>query len=100
MDAPLMKEERSFRQLSLIGVFDEIAGLIVSKPEVFSSDGATFGYNDLIKDIVGKREYPVVSNFDCGHTIPMITVPQGVRVRLEAIDNSVSFKFLESAFSE
>lgn len=99
MDASLMKEERSLRQLSLIGVFDEIEGLIVSKPEVYSSDGASFQYSDLIKDIVGKRDYPIVSNFDCGHTVPMITVPQGVRVRLEAHNNEVKFKFLEAAFS-
>jgi len=98
MDAPLMKEERSLRQLSLIGTFDEIAGLIISKPEFYNSEGAPFDYNSLIKEVVGKRSYPIVSNFDCGHTVPMITIPQGVRVKLEASDSKVCFKFLEAAF--
>lgn len=98
MDAPLMKEERSLRHLSLIGVFDEIVGLVVSKPEVFSSDGVSFSYDDLILDIVGNRSYPIISNFDCGHTVPMITIPQGVKARLDARDPEVKFTFMESAF--
>jgi muramoyltetrapeptide carboxypeptidase LdcA involved in peptidoglycan recycling len=100
MDAPLMREERSLRQLSLTGAFDEIMGLIVSKPEVYSADGAPFDFDHLIQEIVGSRDYPIVTNFDCGHTLPTITIPEGVRVKLEAGEQSVSFKFLESAFSE
>ncbi|KYG66152.1 hypothetical protein AZI86_03565 [Bdellovibrio bacteriovorus] len=99
MDAPLMKEERSLRQLSLIGAFDELAGLIISKPEFFSTDGAAFTYDDLIIDIVGKRTYPIISNFDCGHTVPMITIPQGVRTHLKAETTEVKFQFIEPAFS-
>lgn len=99
MDAPLMKEERTLQQLSLIGVFDEIAGLIISKPEFFRNDGVSFSYDDLIQDIVGPRPYPIITNFDCGHTVPMITIPQGVQVSLKAENQKVEFKFLESAFS-
>ena len=97
MDAPLMKEERSLRQLSLMGVFDQIAGLIVSKPEVTSADGATFDYDSLIQEIVGPRSYPIVTAFDCGHTVPMITIPQEVRVRLHADPGAVRFQILKSA---
>lgn len=100
MEASLMKEERSLRHLSLAGAFEEIAGLIVSKPEVYSTDGVDFSYDDLLMDVVGKCAYPVISNFDCGHTVPMITIPQGVRVELKAESNAVEFQFLESAFSE
>jgi muramoyltetrapeptide carboxypeptidase LdcA involved in peptidoglycan recycling len=44
---------------------------------------------------VGTPNYPVVTNFDCGHTVPMITVPLGATVKLEAESNGrVVFKFL------
>lgn len=99
MEASMMEEERILRHLSLIGVFDEIAGLIISKPEFHDADGVDFTYDDLIKDIVGKRSYPIISNFDCGHTVPMITIPQGIRIHLKAEGNVVEFKFVESAFS-
>jgi muramoyltetrapeptide carboxypeptidase len=97
MDAPLMKEERAFRQLSLMGVFDRIAGLIIAKPEVYSADGADFDYDTLVREVVGPRAYPIVSQFDCGHTVPMITIPQEVRVRLQAEAGKVHFAILEKA---
>ncbi len=95
MDASLVMEERLLRQLSLMGVFNEIAGLIVSKPEVYDSAGAPFTYDDLIREIVGARDYPVVTNFDCGHTVPMITIPQGAQVKLVAETiGCATFQFL------
>jgi muramoyltetrapeptide carboxypeptidase LdcA involved in peptidoglycan recycling len=95
MDAPLAKEERCLMQLSLIGVFKDIAGLIVSKPEVHNPADAPFTYDDLIREVVGRVNYPIVTNFDCGHTIPMMTVPQGARVELIAPESGqVSFRFV------
>jgi muramoyltetrapeptide carboxypeptidase LdcA involved in peptidoglycan recycling len=95
MDAPMAREERSLQQLKLMGVFDEIAGLIVSKPEVIDPSEAPFSYDDLIREIVGPRNYPIVTGFDCGHTVPMITIPQGARVELRAeAGSAVSFRLL------
>jgi muramoyltetrapeptide carboxypeptidase LdcA involved in peptidoglycan recycling len=95
MDAPLAKEERCLMQLSLIGVFKDIAGLIVSKPEVHNPSDAPFTYDDLISEVVGHVTYPIVTNFDCGHTIPMVTIPQGAMVELNApAAGRVSFRFV------
>lgn len=93
--APLAEEERCLMQLSLIGVFKDIAGLIVSKPEVHNPADAPFTYDDLIREVVGRVSYPIVTNFDCGHTIPMMTVPQGARVELIAPESGqASFRFV------
>lgn len=101
MDAPQSRSERSLRQLSLIGVFDQIKGLIVSKPEFYEHQDAPFSYEELIQEVVGRRPYPIVTNFDCGHTLPMITIPQLSLVRLKAPENGpVEFSFLETAFEE
>jgi muramoyltetrapeptide carboxypeptidase len=68
-----------------MGVFDAIVGLIVGKPERFDSDGAPFGYDDLIGEVVGaNRSYPIVTSFDCGHTQPMITIAEMTHIHLTA----------------
>lgn len=82
--APIMIEERGLRQLDLMGVFDRITGLIVGKPEVYRSEGAPFSYDDLILEVVGPREYPIVSEFDCSHTCPMLTIAQMTPITLTA----------------
>jgi muramoyltetrapeptide carboxypeptidase len=73
MNADFELQERSFNQLKLMGVFDHIKGLIIGKPEFPNEKGALFSYEVLIMEIVGKRNYPIISHFDCGHTHPMHT---------------------------
>jgi muramoyltetrapeptide carboxypeptidase LdcA involved in peptidoglycan recycling len=98
MEAPLGRTERTLRQLKFNGVFDQIVGLVVGKPEFYNQEGAPFGYEDLFKEIIGPCPYPIVSNFDCSHTVPMISVPQLSPVRLVAQQGkAVSFEFLDGA---
>jgi len=86
-DVSLAQEERNLRQLQLLGVFDRIAGLIVGKPHALDKQGAPFDYEDLIMEIVGPRNYPIIANFDCGHTVPMLTIAQLTEIRLAAKSN-------------
>jgi muramoyltetrapeptide carboxypeptidase LdcA involved in peptidoglycan recycling len=97
MDAPQSRTERSLRQLYLMGVFDQIGGLVVGKPEFYDQQEAPFDYDDLIQEVIGTREYPVVTNFDCGHTIPMLTVPRYARTHLNASSSAVNFTLLEGS---
>ncbi len=79
-------EERAFRQLEQMGVFTAIAGLVVSKPERADPQGAPFSYDELILEVVPSRQaFPIVTNFDCGHTHPMITIAQMTEVSVQAI---------------
>lgn len=101
MDAPLSKEERNFRHLELLGAFDHIAGLIVSKPFSFNNQGASFSYDELIMEVVGKRPYPIITNFDAGHTFPMMSIAQMQRATLVAeAPNRITFTLLDSAIEE
>ena len=96
MAAPFSKEERSLTQLKLMGVFDKISGLIIGKAEMPNSENAPFDMNELIMEIVGQRDYPIVSEFDLSHTCPMHTLSQLSKVNLVAISEyDVSFKILE-----
>ncbi|WP_291515957.1 S66 peptidase family protein [Bdellovibrio sp. ArHS] len=86
MDAPLSRTERHLQQLKFIGVFEKIKGLIIGKPEFYNQEGASFTYEDLFKEILGPRPYPVISNFDCSHTVPMISITQLSPVEISAFD--------------
>ncbi len=96
MEAAMTRTERGLRQLQYMDVFDKISGLIIGKPESYDQQGAPFGYEELFLEVVGSRQYPIVSNFDCGHTLPMISIPQLCWVRLTADDDHASFAFLEA----
>ena len=98
MYAPMSRTERLLQHLKLVGGFDQIAGLIVGKPEDFDQEKAPFGYDGLIKEVVGPRPYPIVSNFDCSHTNPMLSVPLLAPVRLTAeIGKTAEFEFLDGS---
>jgi muramoyltetrapeptide carboxypeptidase LdcA involved in peptidoglycan recycling len=85
MNAPLSQEERSLRHLERLGVFDRIAGLLLSKPEFYTNDRAPFGYADLVREIVAPRpNVPLVMELDLGHTVPMLTLAQETRLRVVA----------------
>lgn len=98
MYAPMSRTERLLQHLKLVGGLDQIAGLIVGKPENFDQEDAPFGYDELIKEVVGPRNYPIVSNFDCSHTNPMVSVPLLAPVRLTAENGKpAQFEFLDGS---
>jgi muramoyltetrapeptide carboxypeptidase LdcA involved in peptidoglycan recycling len=96
MSAPLSEEERDLRHLERLGVFDVLSGLMISKPEFYNNEGAPFDYDDLILEIVGtNRSYPIISNFDCGHTVPMLTIAEMTPFSIAAkAGNDVSVRAL------
>lgn len=97
MSAPFHMEERDFRHLQLMGVLDDLAGLIVGKPEFLDTEGAPFTHNDLIREVVGPRPYPIITEFDCGHTVPMHAIGQCARVALTASASAgVTFTLTDS----
>ncbi len=99
MDCPMSRFERSLRQLERIGVFDEVAGLLVGKPEVPDAQGAPFDRDQLLAEVLGDRlgAFPIVTDVDCGHTVPMLTVPQELATRLTADEEGAGLEFLEPA---
>jgi muramoyltetrapeptide carboxypeptidase LdcA involved in peptidoglycan recycling len=98
MEASLSRTERALTQLKLNGVFDAIDGLIIGKPEVYNQEGAPFNYDDLFKEVIGEKSYPIISNFDCSHCVPMISIPQLAPIKLVAqVGAKVSFEFMDGS---
>lgn len=84
MSATMSGLERNWRHLERLGVFDRIAGLIVGRPHDFEDEGAPFSREDLLREVLDGRQLPVVMDFDCSHTHPMLTLAQGREIRVEA----------------
>ncbi len=76
--------ERSFSLLKLSGVFDKIGGLILGKHEQFDDAGTGRKPHEVLLEVLGDYDFPFIAEFDSSHTHPMISLPIGSRVRLNA----------------
>ncbi|WP_214690354.1 MULTISPECIES: S66 peptidase family protein [unclassified Exiguobacterium] len=94
----MAEEERSLSMLKLAGVFDEISGLIIGKHEHFQNQSAPFSFNDLLLEIIGEKDFPILTNVDIGHTFPSHVFPIGIQVELDTTNGVI--RFLEDGVSE
>lgn len=78
--------------LKTLGVFSQIKGMIVGRPFGYSRKDVML-LKRIIKDITKNYNFPVLFNVDIGHTDPMITVPQGIKIRIDSQRNL--FEFIE-----
>lgn len=76
--------ERSFAMLKLNGVFERIGGLVLGKHEKFDDQGSGRMPYDILMEVMGDVDFPVLAQFDCCHTHPMLTLPIGCRAGLDA----------------
>ena len=81
--------ERYVSWLKLCGVFDRIGGLIIGKHRAFDEQGTGKKPYDILLEIIGKPSFPILADFDCGHTTPMLTMPIGIRAEIDADKQSL-----------
>ncbi len=84
--------ERSFAHLKLDGVFDKIGGLILGKHEQFNDRGSNRKPYEILQEVIGDRNYPILAEYDCAHTHPLITLPIGVQVKLDATHQNLTIE--------
>ncbi|WP_409252753.1 S66 family peptidase [Bacillus sp. SCS-153A] len=84
-------QERSLSMLKLAGVLDEIEGLIVGKHEHFNDCDAPFTFEDLLLEIMGDCQIPILTNVDIGHTFPSHVFPIGIEAELDADNGKITF---------
>lgn len=82
--------ERSFSLLKVNGVFDKISGIILGKHELFDDLRTGRRPYEALLEVLGDREIPFIADFDCCHTHPMLTLPIGCGVELNAAKKKVS----------
>ncbi len=84
--------ERSFSLLKISGVFEKIGGLILGKHEKYDDMGTGKRPYEVLQEVIGEINFPFLAEFDCGHTHPMLTLPLGCRVELDATNQMVTLK--------
>lgn len=82
--------ERSFSHLKLNGIFDKIGGLILGKHELFDDCGTDRKPYEILQEVIGEVQFPILAEFDCCHTHPMITMPIGAEIELDTINQKVT----------
>lgn len=81
--------ERSFSLLKLAGVFEKAGGIILGKHEKFDDNGTGRRPYEILLEVMGDTKIPVLADFDCCHTHPMLTLPIGCEVMLDASNKKV-----------
>ena len=67
------------------GVLDRIAGMIVGAPfEVDPTEGGPDTLREIVLDVLGERDIPVLGNVDVGHDPPNLPMPLGIRAEMDA----------------
>ncbi|PRP72303.1 LD-carboxypeptidase [Chromobacterium amazonense] len=75
--------EKNFAMLKLAGVFDQAGAVLLGKHEGFDDCGSGRMPADILLEVLDGLEVPILADFDCCHTHPMLTLPLGVRVRVD-----------------
>jgi muramoyltetrapeptide carboxypeptidase len=84
--------------LRTAGILDRIAGMVVGAGlELTFVEGGPDHLRDILLDVLGDRDIPVIGNVELGHTGPNLPMPLGVRAALDADEMTLSL--LEPAVS-
>ena len=81
------------------GMFENIKGLIIGELDEFKDNDIPFGRDtdEIVLDICGDLNIPIVSNFPCGHGTYQMTLPISIPVELDANKQKPNIKLLEPA---
>jgi muramoyltetrapeptide carboxypeptidase len=80
------------------GVFERIAGLLVGPTETVQvAPEGPDSLREVVLDVLGDRQIPVIGNVDVGHAGPNIPLPLGIRVGIDA--DARTIELLEGAVS-
>jgi len=82
--------ERSFSLLKLNGVFDRISGIVLGKHQLFDDLKTGRKPYEILLEVLGDKKLPFIADFDCCHTHPMMTLPIGCEIELDATNKRVS----------
>ncbi|MET7019827.1 S66 family peptidase [Bacillus mycoides] len=81
--------ERSFSSLKINGVFDKVSGIILGKHEQFNDCGTNRKPYEILLEVLQNQKLPFLADFDCCHTHPMITLPIGIQVEMDATNKTI-----------
>ena len=102
VDENLYAFDRMLFHMKEAGMFENIRGLIVGELTEIKDEIIPFGKttDEIILDVCGDLNIPIVTNFPCGHGNYQATLPISLPVELRADNNFVELLFLKSPVSK
>ncbi len=86
--------DRDLTHLRLHGVFDKINGMVIGHLEEYLEKGERYKrFENMIKEVTKKYDFPILKIEEFGHTLKNATIPICVKARIE----NNKFEILESA---
>ena len=102
IDEYLYSFERMLVQMRTSGMFDQINGLIIGELENIRDQEVKFGRDtdEIILDICGDLDIPIVSNFPCGHGKYQATLPISITTEINTTKKESPITITDSAVTE
>ena len=82
-DGLLRKVDESLAQCQQMGLFDQIAGLVIGKVNELSEEEEQL-FESLILEYTADSAFPILTGVDFGHTAPQLTLPIGIQASLDS----------------
>ena len=82
------KYRRALEYLQKRGVFDVVSGVLAGKP---MDDAYAQEYKQLLTDVIGNSQVPVVCNINIGHAEPRCIIPFGVEAVVDVEKQVIRF---------
>ncbi len=75
-------------QLRNLGVFDEIAGLVIGRTDNWSR-GDVGTLHALVEQATNRSDFPILAGVEVSHSAPLLTIPNGVRGTIDGLALSI-----------
>ena len=98
IDEYLYAFDRMMVHMKEAGMFQNITGLIIGELVDMKDQNIPFGKStdEIVMDVCGDLDIPIISNFPCGHGAYQATLPISIPVQLDAGSESPSLTLLDS----
>jgi muramoyltetrapeptide carboxypeptidase len=88
---PLAEVDSLLADLRIAKVFEKIKGLIIGRPFRYSEEEQQ-KFKEIILENTKRYDFPILYGTDIGHTDPIITIPLGVKAKLDSLNNLFSIE--------
>jgi muramoyltetrapeptide carboxypeptidase len=88
----LYRLDRKLAHLRLAGILDEVAGVVVGECRYSPEPDETLSLRQVLDDHIVPLGKPAIYGLACGHGTYHLTLPMGVRARLDATEHSLSIE--------
>jgi len=87
----LAEADSLLADLRIIKIFEKIKGLIIGRPFRYSEEEQQ-KFKEIILENTRGYDFPILYGADVGHTDPIITIPLGVKAKLDSLNNLFSIE--------